>query len=601
MKGRSWSLQRGGIVFGRSVGCDVSILDPAVSRRQCRLFFEDGQVCLEDLGSRNPALVNGAPLAKTTLKAGDEITLGVHRFVLAVDAGEHGPGQAEETQAFGTQSWAEGELITIEVASVRKGMPPGPQTISDLFFLYDSAREMSGAESIDGLAAILVRRLQERFAPRRMWLALVHDERELTFLRHSSVERGEESAIPRDLIQQALEQRCGILAPTTRRKGKEKLRGFMLVAPATAQGENVALMALETELPHGAYDEDYLRLLVLLGQAIGPVIRAVASSEQTRRENEWLRLKAGESDILVGESRGIVAVRGQIALGARSSLSTLITGETGTGKELAANMIHAQSGRRHGPFVVVNCAAIPRDLFESEFFGHEKGAFTGASEVRVGLIEQAHGGTLFLDEIGDLSLENQARILRGVELGTFRRVGGKNEISVDIRVVAATNKDLAAQIKKGGFREDLYHRLNGFTIHIPPLRSRPSDIPLLAKHFLEMARHQARRPLTGFQAEALEHLASRNWPGNVRELRNCIQRAVAVARGPQIRSTDLLDRPESSGSDETPEKPLSLAEIERAHIVSVMQWCGGDIDEAARILQIGRATLYRKLAEYGLK
>ena len=194
-------------MFGRSAGCDVSILDPAISRRQYRLFFEDGQVCLEDLGSRNPALVNGAPLTKTTLKAGDEITLGIHRFVLAADAGEHGQGQTEEAHAFDTKSWAEGEPVSLDVESVRKGMPPGPQTISDLFFLYDSAREMSGTESIDGLAPILMRRLQERFAPRRMWLALVHDEKELTFLRHSSVERDEENAVPRDLIHQALEQR----------------------------------------------------------------------------------------------------------------------------------------------------------------------------------------------------------------------------------------------------------------------------------------------------------------------------------------------------------------------------------------------------------
>ena len=205
-----------------------------------------------------------------------------------------------------------------------------------------------------------------------------------------------------------------------------------------------------------------------------------------------------------------------------------------------------------------------------------------------------------MDEVGDLSLDNQARILRAIELGTFRRIGGKQETQVAIRVLAATNKDLSAALRQGAFREDLYHRLSGFEIHIPPLRERPSDIPVLAEHFLQEARNRARRPLRGFSPQAIELLKARLWPGNVRELRNCILRAISVTNSDEIQPDDVQGDAGIALS-EAGQQILSLAEVEKQHIVAALRRCGGSIREAAKLLQIGRSTLYVKIAEHGIK
>ena len=369
----------------------------------------------------------------------------------------------------------------------------------------------------------------------------------------------------------------------------------------TAGRSKVGVLALQTAPPHGAYDEDDLMLLVLLAQSVAPLIHVVNDLEQLRLDNERLRVRAHESQTLVGESRAIRSVRGGAAQAARSSLNVLITGETGTGKELVARLIHARSSRRTLPLVVANCAAIPRELFPSVFFGHKKGAFTDASEATVGLVAQAHGGILFMDEIGDLSLENQARSLRVIETGRFRRVGAEEETDVDLRVIAATNIDLPAALKSGAFRRDLYHRLNGFEIHIPPLRKRPSDIPILAEHFFQMGREQGKRPLSGIAPEAMELLQSRSWPGNVRELRNCIEHAIAVAREDMIRPEEVADVAAVAPSEEQEEEPLSLDEAEKQHIIQVLRQCKGSVSKAAKVLRVGRSTLYRKLASHGIE
>jgi DNA-binding NtrC family response regulator len=250
--------------------------------------------------------------------------------------------------------------------------------------------------------------------------------------------------------------------------------------------------------------------------------------------------------------------------------------------------------------VTVNCAAIPRELFEGELFGHEKGAYTGAHDARPGLVSCAHGGTLFLDEVGDLSLENQARILRVVEYGVFRAVGASTETRVNLRVVAATNRDIEAAIKSGGFRVDLYHRLNGFEIHIPPLRERASDIAPLAEHFFQIGKGEAKRTLAGIAPEALDHLRSRPWPGNVRELRNCILRAIATARHDAIALGDVLDRV-PRGPVGPVQPSLSLVEAEKTHIGATLRKCNGNIREAAKILQVSPSTLYRKITQYGIE
>src|SRR5215208_1511120 len=270
------------------------------------------------------------------------------------------------------------------------------------------------------------------------------------------------------------------------------------------------------------------------------VVRNAMRQRRLEAENQALRAKVDAHHIMVGESYAMAKLREQVAMAAPTNGRVLIMGENGTGKELVARNIHAMSRRRAGPFIEVNCAAIPEELIESELFGHVRGAFTGAVADRRGKFELAHGGTIFLDEIGDMSLKTQAKVLRVLQEQVMEAVGGSTRIRVDARVVAATNKDLRVEIKTGRFREDLYFRLNVVPISVPPLRERQEDIPLLADHFMAMlARGYGRRPKT-FEADAVLALQRYLWPGNVRELRNVIERVMIMVPGERVTSRDLL-------------------------------------------------------------
>ncbi|HYE94923.1 MAG TPA: sigma-54 dependent transcriptional regulator [Rubricoccaceae bacterium] len=279
---------------------------------------------------------------------------------------------------------------------------------------------------------------------------------------------------------------------------------------------------------------------------------------------------------------------------AASTLPVLIEGESGTGKELVAALLHEQSPRASGPFVRVNCAAIPESLFESELFGHVRGAFTGAVKDRQGRFEAAHGGTLFLDEVGEVPASVQVKLLRVLQHKEVERVGESTPRSVDVRVVAATNKNLDAALREGTFREDLFYRLNGVRLRLPPLRERPDDVPLLVAHFAERAAGGA---APSFSPEAMRALQAYRWPGNVRELENTIERAVLLARGGAVEVRHLPE--EMRGAPEAGEPLLSLEEVERRHIVRVLA-AAKDYEEAARVLGIDPATLWRKRKRYGL-
>ena len=283
---------------------------------------------------------------------------------------------------------------------------------------------------------------------------------------------------------------------------------------------------------------------------------------------------------------------------AKSNATVLITGESGTGKELVARAIHSQSHRKDKPFVPVSCAALPESLLESELFGHEKGAFTGAHALRKGKIEFANRGTLFLDEIGEMSTNIQVHLLRVLEEREFTRVGGNELIKVDVRVVSATNRDMNEAVASGQFREDLYYRLNVVTIDLPPLRERKEDIPLLANHFLKKFTAENQKEVSGFSPEVTDFLLKYQWPGNVRELENTIERAVILTKNSEIQLDDLLQKnsplvgPASSGR--------TLKEVERNHIINILNETGGNYGKAARILGISRATIYNKAKAYGL-
>jgi transcriptional regulator with PAS, ATPase and Fis domain len=283
---------------------------------------------------------------------------------------------------------------------------------------------------------------------------------------------------------------------------------------------------------------------------------------------------------------------------ADTDATVLIRGESGTGKELIARAIHASSRRRYFPIVAVNCGAIPETLIESELFGHEKGAFTGAQYRRKGKLEMADGGTLFLDEVGTISLQTQVDLLRVLETKEFTRIGGSKPLHVEFRVISATNQNLEKMVEEGRFREDLYYRLNVFTIFLPPLRERREDIPLLARHFLEKYAQQMNKPFAEFAPQAMDLLVRNPWRGNIRELANAIERAVVVGKPPRVHAEDLPVQLASSAGEPAAD---SLADVERVHIGKTLEKTGWNISRAAAILKIDRVTLYNKIKKYGLR
>jgi DNA-binding NtrC family response regulator len=361
-----------------------------------------------------------------------------------------------------------------------------------------------------------------------------------------------------------------------------------------------AFATIETAIEAvGAGASDYLSKPFRM-EEIKVVVRRTLDARRLARENLQYRqeLKALHAfDTLVGQSHQMVEIYKLVARVAGLETTVLIQGETGTGKELVARAIHDASPRAGRPFVVVDCAALPEALFESELFGHERGAFTGAFAARRGLLETSVGGTCFLDEIGELTAPLQSKLLRTLQERTVRRVGGNDAIPVDVRVVAATNRDLRKLVAEGEFRDDLYYRLNVVTITVPPLRERASDIPRLALHFLDTFAHRSGRPLKRLAPEALALLAGYHWPGNVRELEHVIERAVALSPSETLLPDDFPDhlREEPARAPRLPAAGLTLEEVKRWYVNKVLDEAGGNKLRAAELLGIDRRTLYRIL------
>ncbi|NJD10531.1 MAG: sigma-54-dependent Fis family transcriptional regulator [Gemmatimonadetes bacterium] len=350
-------------------------------------------------------------------------------------------------------------------------------------------------------------------------------------------------------------------------------------------------------LKHGAFD--YV-LKPVDPDELSHLVRRALEHRRLSEENTQLRGTIDEfvgGAAIIGESPAMRRVLELAEHVARTDATVLIRGESGTGKELIARAIHANSSRRYAPIIAVNCGGLPETLLESELFGHEKGAFTGAQYRRKGRIEMADGGTLFLDEVGSISIKTQVDLLRVLESREITRIGGNQPIQVDFRVICATNEDIELAVREGRFREDFYYRIDVFTIEVPPLRERRSDIPMLARHLLErFARHMDTRA-KDFSPAAMALLESYDWPGNVRELSNAVERALVIGRGPQILPEDLPLRNRMRDAIDAPD---SLAELEKRHIAAILARTDWNITRTAELLGVDRATVYNKIRKYEL-
>ncbi|UCF94497.1 MAG: sigma-54-dependent Fis family transcriptional regulator [Desulfobacterales bacterium] len=407
-----------------------------------------------------------------------------------------------------------------------------------------------------------------------------------------------------EALQRLKETRFDILLVDIKMEG---MSGLEVLRHVKANDPDVAVVMITAygsiptaieAMKNGAYD--YM-LKPFDPSELGVLIEKIIQHQQQARENLFLREQHKERtrfESMIGQSQPMQEIFNLICDVAPMDTTVLITGETGTGKGLAAKAIHTNSSRYDGPFVVVNCGAIPEHLMESELFGHQKGAFTDAKETKKGRLEMAHGGTLFLDEIGEISMRMQIDLLRVLEDRVFYRVGGTQPMEADFRVIAATNRNLEAAIKERKFREDLFYRLNVVSFRMPPLRDRKEDIPLLAEHFLHRFTQETNKPIHKISREAMDEMMLYDWPGNIRELENAIERAVVVGKGREILPEDLPIFCHEPGP-----LPISntLREVEKAHIRQILwenQW---NIARTAKILGIDRSTLYTKIRRYDIQ
>lgn len=426
------------------------------------------------------------------------------------------------------------------------------------------------------------------------------------FLANSVLREGEA------VLARNVEGDCELGSPDS--KGEIHSTG-VICAPLRQDGKVIGLIHLYSTASERTPDPEDLEFTLAvadnLALAIGSLSRQQELAEnlsQSRTELVQLRTRMEAESELVGTSAVLRQLQSEVARAAPSRATVLVRGESGVGKELVARAIHYNSSRKKGPFVCLNCAALSESLLESELFGHERGAFTGATERKIGKFEAAHQGTLMLDEIGEMSPSIQAKFLRVLEGHPFERVGGNQAVKVDVRVIAATNRDLEKAVTAGTFRRDLFFRLRVVEISVPPLRRRGEDVLELAEHFLERFSQETGRRFGGFTVEAVESLRRYRWPGNVRELKNVIERAVVLARGEVIAAEDLVltSLATSGESGEIPPpntnayEPLSLEEIERRHIHATLKATGWNKSRAASILGIERTTLDRKIARYQL-
>jgi two-component system nitrogen regulation response regulator NtrX len=399
-------------------------------------------------------------------------------------------------------------------------------------------------------------------------------------------------------------ERVGLLITDLRLPGRD---GLALLESAKTSHPDLPVVVMSG---HGTIEEAVKAIQLgaadFVEKPFGPdrlhvTVERALELKALQRENERLRALAGSGDEMVGASASLEQIRAEIAKVGRTDAKVLITGESGTGKELVARAIHRSSPRARGPFEKLNCAALPKDLVESELFGYEKGAFTGAVQMKRGRLEAADQGTLFLDEVGDMSLETQAKFLRAIETGEIERLGSTRTISVDTRIVAATNKDLSEEIAAGRFREDLYYRLNVVPIHLPPLRHRREDIPLLVDHFVAKLGSEHGRPPRQFTREAVDRLTRYPWPGNIRELKNLIERLLIMTDSDTVGAPEL-EEVLPMDADEGPPSEIKAArdKAERDTILAMLKQCQWNVTEASRRLGMDRGYLHRKIKRYGL-
>ena len=598
-------------ILGRSSANDVFLTDQSVSREHAKIVaLEDGGYEIHDLGAKHPTSVSGMVISHHKLRNGDRIRLG--DSVLIFKTGESCTTTHVEFLTPENMSQEAVEVASLDATRTDVFSTEGVDLSSlqkdhqRLMLLYEFGKTINlHLEDPHQMLEEILKAAFRTFDAERGFIALVdEDTGELTceLVRDNTAEEEvERLEVSRTILHKVRKDGIAVLIVNALKDSEfrdvESVKEYSirsaLCAPLLSRDEIIGVIYLDNRASAGKFSEDDLMFLTALAHQAGTALGNSWLHRQVVQENIRLASALKPRFQVLGDSEKMKKVFMTMKKVAPSDITVLIQGDTGTGKELVAQAIHELSSRSGRPFVAVNCAAIPKELIESELFGHEKGAFTSAVSTRQGKFEMAHGGSIFLDEIGDMSLETQAKVLRTLEEQEFQHVGGSKSIKVDVRVIAATNKDLEKALKEGKFREDLYYRLNVVLLKLPALRERKEDIIPLAEYFMG---DKAKK----ISPKAQNLLLSYDWPGNVRELRNYIERAVVLGDGEVIQPEDLPYNVRKGLK--VIAAPLELLDrIEEDHIIRVLRSMDWNKSEAAKILGITRQTLDNKIEKYKIK
>ncbi len=611
---KSYEISKKVIKIGRKPSNDVSLSDPFMSRDHAEIeALEDGGYELRDLGGENPVKVNGRIISQHRLRDGDKLTMGQSLLIFKTDT----PFACASVEMLAAEDLSE-KAVEIASLDAKKTMPFSLDKVDTkdvvslqrdhqrLMLLYDFSKAVnSHLEDQDEMLEEIMNAALKTLEAERGFIALVDENtKELAcelVRSETGSELSEKLEVSRTIVHKVLKEGVSIMTVNAQEDTQfEKAKSIRqynirsaICAPLLFREEILGVVYLDNRGSVGSFSQDDQMFLIALCHQAGVALGNARLHRRVVQENVWLENTLKPKFQILGEAEKMKRVFDIIKKVAPTNITVLVQGETGTGKELVAKAIHALSPRREFAFVPVNCAAIPKELIESELFGHEKGAFTGATSAREGKFQSAHGGTIFLDEIGDMSLDLQAKVLRILEDREFQRVGGNKSISVDVRIIAATNKDLAKAVEEGTFREDLFYRLNVVAVNLPLLKERKKDIIPLAEYFI------AGR-VKKISSKAKRLLESYDWPGNVRELRNCVDRAVVLGDGKVIQPEDL-PYTFRKGGQVIPAPLERLDHMEEDHIVRVLRYTNWNKSDAARILGITRQTLDNKIKRYGIK
>ena len=613
-------LANGEATVGRDPSNLVAVIDPSVSRKHCLLRREeDGRCHIKDLDSRNGTLVNGQAIKEHWLTHGDEIATGDSVFLYLVEDDERGSPASrvefEDRPTSETKVIHPKEVVYLHPDRLLKELPSTSQVAKNLNALLKISRVVHAIRDLEELQAQLLDLIFE-VVPAGRGAILLSDgagqEFNCLYARTRHVGQPQLVRVSRTITRQVMAENVAVLGVDVPASGAlrevesliaSEVRSLLCV-PLSVFQRMIGCIYLDSTSATNRFHDDHLQLMAAIAGISAVALDNARRLQWLEQENQRLSTEIRQEQSLVGDGTKMKEVFQFLGRVAPTESTVLISGESGTGKELAARALHRSSPRANKAFVAINCGAIPGTLLESDLFGHERGAFTGAAALKKGRLEVAEGGVVFLDEISELPLPLQVKLLRVLQEREVERLGGTHPIKIDIRLIAATNRDLNEAVKKGEFRQDLYYRLAVVPLVMPPLRERREDIPMLVRHFVQKHAMRCRVKAKPISREAMVALVNYDWPGNVRELENAIERALVMGTSDTVLLEDL---PESLLEQNTPEDMsegkyhASVKELKRHLIVDAVEQTQGNYVEAAEILGVHPNYLHRLIRNLALK